>query len=242
MSDLAALCDVIQSADRWLFILHESDMVGNRFDSTADEEVASAKQQLGQDLARLGYHLPGERDFLPPIVNMEPLLPETHAAKDALALLYMFTHGMCGMKLSELEWATRTLEEVAYPAEHRDGMVESGERAVLDDGSTQRPAWDKDRRVWTYGDIQLKRLKQPAPNVEVILDQFEAHNWARRIQNPFRTGVGQRSDAEADRKALYAIKNLRNGLICFHQTGNGGIVWERRATCQRCSGNALRAP
>ncbi len=93
------------------------------------------------------------------------------------------------------------------------------------------PNWDGMRRELRFGELLVKRFRQPAKNQETILAAFQEEGWPPRIDNPL-----------SDRGNTFAIDRLHDALrrlnqrcgriLLLRRDGNGeGIVWEPASSC-----------
>ena len=104
-----------------------------------------------------------------------------------------------------------------------------------------KPAWDDTLRELRFGEVLVKRFKQPASNQELILGAFQEEGWPPLIDDPLPPAAGQ----DGKRRLHSTIANLNrrqeNPLIHFHGGGNGkSICWrllhaasDSRAKAQR---------
>lgn len=100
-------------------------------------------------------------------------------------------------------------------------VVASGDAA-----KREVPVYDKDRReLWFKGEL-VKRLRQPAKNVERVLLEFEEFGWPPSIEDPLPGPAHAQVDRLHD--ALRRLNDQRGEVrIRFFRNGNGTtILWE----------------
>lgn len=90
-----------------------------------------------------------------------------------------------------------------------------------------KPFWDSARRQLSMDGKIVKCFRSPAPNQQLILDAFQANEWARLIHDPLPN-----RPAHCPKRRLHdAIKFLNRHHLCrsirFGGDGSGrGVLWE----------------
>ena len=88
------------------------------------------------------------------------------------------------------------------------------------------PHFDSDRRELTFRGLLVKRYREPAPNQERILEEFEEQRWPPCIQNPLRARPDQ-VPAQQFHDTLRRLNQQEHRLLRFRGDGTGtGILWE----------------
>jgi hypothetical protein len=86
------------------------------------------------------------------------------------------------------------------------------------------PSWHGDLRELRFGDVVVKRFRQPAPSQELILRAFEEEGWPPCMDDPLPPALEQ----DSKRRLRVTISNLnrsqRRQLIHFHGRGDGKTV------------------
>jgi hypothetical protein len=104
--------------------------------------------------------------------------------------------------------------------DQRDGRLIRGQGAEAAKAAPKAsPHWDRSSRTLVF--------KQPAPNVELILEAFEEQHWSRCIDDPLPPSPG----GNRKRRLHETIQNLNRRLGCrlllFRGDGLGkGVRWQ----------------
>jgi hypothetical protein len=102
--------------------------------------------------------------------------------------------------------------------------VASAAQVVPDD----KPQWRAGSRQLYFAGVLVKRLTQPAANLDLVLKTFELEGWCEHIDDPlpFKPEVDPRDRLH---DTVRRLNDQRNPLLTFHLDGLGkGIYWERR--------------
>ena len=93
--------------------------------------------------------------------------------------------------------------------------------------SQETPRWDQERHELWFGDIVIKRFRQPAPNQEKILDAFQEENWPRRIDDPLGPRAGYDPKRRLHDTIVSLNRNQKGSSVRFFGDGTGqGVCWE----------------
>jgi hypothetical protein len=89
------------------------------------------------------------------------------------------------------------------------------------------PTWDGHRRELWFGDILVKRFRQPAKNQETILAAFQEEGWPPRIDDPL-SGDNLSDAKDRLHESVRRLNVQQHPLIRFESDGTGeGILWKR---------------
>jgi hypothetical protein len=87
------------------------------------------------------------------------------------------------------------------------------------------PFWDADNHELLWDGKAIIAFKRAAPLQEPVLEQLQAHGWARRVPTPF---LGKLHHKQQTHNAVKFL-NARQRFIRFRTCGSGDeISWELR--------------
>ena len=100
-------------------------------------------------------------------------------------------------------------------------------RLTPEDGFSELPHWDPERRVLRLGARVVKYFRQPSANQEAVLSAFEEANWPSQIDDPIPPRDEQDSKRRLNRTIERLNKHQSEHLLRFHGDGTGqAICWE----------------
>ncbi len=123
---------------------------------------------------------------------------------------------------------------MARQARHR-GKKSNGAKAKRSSRARGRatrpktPRWDQELHELWWGNVLVKRFREPANEQEIILASFEESGWPARIDDPLppRTGIDPKARLHDTIKRLNRAQTRR--LIQFSGDGTGkGVRWQKR--------------
>ena len=124
--------------------------------------------------------------------------------------------------------ASTTRNALVLPAFAKSRRCRIGENQYAIFESDAKPHWDSTRRQLLMDGNVVKCFRSPAPNQQLVLDAFQASEWAQLIYDPLPM-----RPAHCPKRRLHdAIKFLNRHHLChsirFGGDGSGrGVFWER---------------
>jgi hypothetical protein len=125
---------------------------------------------------------------------------------------------------TEVDQASHVALEVGPPDSILcNASTESPEELSAGDGSTtggdERPGWNRDARLLTYGECEVARFTREAENCFLLLDAFQRSGWLRWIADPFS------DKGKLDDTIKYLNKRVAPAKLIKFSPQNRGVAW-----------------
>lgn len=157
-----------------------------------------------------------------------PLWPDLTAARTVLGRVVRDADN----RLALVRACARTLSDEAGTMSNAEGDAADSVRLSEAGGPARAaspaiPSWDGNSRVLSYQKKEIYRLTRAAPNIEALLDAFQACNWKKPVFEAFARSR-MRVTKEGARSAVHWL-NKRQNVLKFSGGLSSGVRWQRKA-------------